>query len=104
MRNGSRAGSAPWQRSTHRWPSESMAMARRSRLRAGTSPWLADALRSQPPRRAAASARWQAERAEPVLLAELERDRVAELDQLGLGKVRVQALPQGGVGHVAVPG
>src|SRR3954463_155244 len=52
---------------------------------------------------ARASAGGQAERAEPVLPAERERDRVAELDELRLGEVRVQALPERGVGAPAVP-
>src|SRR3954451_1103633 len=52
---------------------------------------------------ARASSVGQAERAEPVLLAEREGDRVSELDELGLGEVRVQALPELLVGEVAVP-
>src|SRR6266571_243845 len=45
-----------------------------------------------------------AQRADPALLAAGEGDEVAQLDDLRLGEVGVQALPEGVVGQVGVPG
>src|SRR6266545_2492664 len=45
-----------------------------------------------------------AQRADPALLAAGEGDEVAQLDDLRLGEVAVQALPEGVVGQVGVPG
>src|SRR5690349_19903932 len=49
IRNGRSAGSAPWHRSTHRWPSDRYAMARRSKEReVGTSSTGSRCLHAQP--------------------------------------------------------
>ena len=45
----------------------------------------------------------QPQRPDEVLLAQLEADRAAELDELGLAEVAVQPLPELVVGPVRVP-
>src|SRR5581483_4649540 len=45
----------------------------------------------------------EAERALEMLLPEREADRAPELDELGLGELRVQLLPEGVVGEIGVP-